>query len=132
MKSIFFSLLLMIALFITGCFSKPVGYIDKNEIYLNYIFYESLRIAYNNDTVFLSDATPGVYMDLSGFTILEDLGDFLKNEAKRRANAIEPVEKEDYNGKKATFFRLLENYNDKELSKKILKEIRDIRRKRGY
>ncbi len=132
MKSIFFTLLLMIALFITGCFSKPVGYIDKNEIYLNYIFYESLRIAYHNDTVFLSDATPGVYMDLSGFTILEGLGDFLKNEAQRRANAIEPVEIEDYNGKKATFFELLENYNDKKLSKKIVKEINEIRRKRGY
>ncbi len=132
MKSIFFSLLLMIALFITGCFSKPVGYIDKNEIYLNYIFYESLRIAYNNDTVFLSDATPGVYMDLSGFTILEDLGDFLKNEAKRRVGTIEPIEIWDYQGKKATFKELLGLYNDKKLSKKIVKEINEIRRKRGY
>ncbi len=132
MKSIFFTLLLLITVFITSCFSKPVGYIDKNEIYLNYIFYESLRIAYHNDTVFLSDATPGVYMDLSGSSIEYELGDFLKNEAQRRANAIEPVEIEDYNGKKATFFRLLENYNDKKLSKKIVKEINEIRRKRGY
>ncbi|HRN46901.1 MAG TPA: hypothetical protein PK110_08215 [Niabella sp.] len=122
----------MITLFCACTATKPKGYIDKNEIYLEYIFYKSLQYAYNNDSLFMNDASAGVLMDLSGFSILGELGDYLDNEAKRRADKIEPHELLDYRGKKPIFIDLLGYYENKELSKKILKEIKLIRRKGRY
>ena len=51
---------------------------------------------------------------------------------KRRADKIERNELLDYRGKKPIFIDLLGYYENKELSKKILKEIKLIRRKGRY
>ena len=123
--------MLMITISTSSCMTKHTGSINKNEIYLDYIFYKSLELAYNNDTIFNKDASASALMDLSGFTIIEELGDYLNIEAERRVNELEPSEYPDYVRKKFIFYDLLKSYNDEKLSKKILKEIKAIRKKEG-
>ncbi len=116
--STFLSITLLVFL---GC---SVGKsIETKQVYLDYIFYRSLYYAYNQDTSFLNDASEGVYMDLSKFSITGNLRNFLEAEAKKRAEEILPIDIIDYGEKKSIFKDLLDKYNNKQLSNEILKKI---------
>lgn len=122
--------LLILAVIMTIFSCSPGNHaISKNDkLYLDFIFYRSLYYAYNQDTIFLNDASEGVYMDLSGFTITGKLRTFLEAEAKKRASDVVPIEISDYNGRKSVFKDLLDKYNDEKLSYNIIKEINIIRK----
>ncbi|TXH59941.1 MAG: hypothetical protein E6Q89_01570, partial [Bacteroidia bacterium] len=97
-----------ILIFFVSCKAyRETGKVDINNIYLDYIFYKSLNYAYKNDSIFINDISSSVYMDLSGSSILEELGEFLDSEEKRRASSVEPIDYIDYEGKNSTFYDLL-------------------------
>jgi hypothetical protein len=121
-------------LILIGCstsreFKEPM---KMTQLYRDYVLYRCIVLGFDNDSIFLKDATPGVYGDFSGYTIAGGpIGIRLDSLARQKVASLKPIEIPDYEGRKSIFMNCINYYNRKEL-KRDIKKISKLLKKKPY